>query len=197
MPKFNSTACSLLGFLQNGPLSGWDLARIVEETLGNFWHVTRSQIYRELKTLEANGLVVGGERGARDKRAYEITEAGKATFQEWLEQEPGPVSARYPLLLSVWFGNYLSDERLEWFLRLHRAQHQKDLDRYQQIADALPRHDTPEARALRFGLYYEEAVLRWFDSLPTFGGNDELEREAVVSESARELRAGRKPSRDN
>ena len=50
-PPLNPTAASLLGFLHQGPMTGWDLAQTVEATIGDFWNVTRSQVYRELRTL--------------------------------------------------------------------------------------------------------------------------------------------------
>jgi len=168
--KLNATACSLLGFLHDRPLTGWELSEVVSMTIGNFWNVTRSQVYRELKTLEAEGHVIGGERGVRDKRAYEITESGRAAFADWIRQEPGPEMTRYPLLVTVWFGDHLPEDELEWFLRLHRARHEKQERFLRNVLDTVQDHSTPAARATRFGLYYEQAVLRWFDSMPCFGG---------------------------
>ncbi len=173
MAKLNDTACTLLGFLHDRPMTGWDLSEVVQLTVGNFWNVTRSQIYRELKTLEQEGFVTGGERGPRDKRAYTITESGRAAFAEWISREPGPEIARFPLLISVWFGDHLSEDEMDWFLRLHRARHEKRLEFYRQIHSEVEDHSTPSARALRFGLFYEEAVMRWLDSLPNFGGKEE------------------------
>ena len=172
MVKLNATAQSLLGYLHDRPMTGWDLFQTVEATIGNFWNVTRSQVYRELRTLEQEGLVIGGERGTRDKRAYTITEAGKKAFSEFINQQPGDVVARYPLLLTTWFSDHLPPETFERFLRVHREQHQKQLEFYRQVFDAMEDHTTPAARALRFGLYYEEAAMRWFDSLDCFGGQE-------------------------
>ncbi len=170
--KLNATACTLLGFLHDRPMTGWDLSEVVSATIGNFWNVTRSQVYRELKTLEAEGHVVGGERGVREKRAYQITDSGRAAFADWISQEPGPEVARYPLLVTVWFGDHLPEDQLEWFLRLHRARHEKQARFLRNIVETVTDHSTPAARAARFGLYYEEAVLRWFDSLSFFGGEE-------------------------
>ena len=44
----NPTAASLLGYLDVGPMTGWDLNEFVRASIGNFWNVTRSQVYREL-----------------------------------------------------------------------------------------------------------------------------------------------------
>ena len=47
----NPTSASLLGFLYWRPMSGGEIVSAVEESVGHFWNVTRSQIYRELRVL--------------------------------------------------------------------------------------------------------------------------------------------------
>jgi len=76
-PELNATAGSLLGFLTLGPSSGYELAERIESSIGNFWNVTRSQIYRELRTLEQMGFVSAGGRSARDRTPYSVTPAGE------------------------------------------------------------------------------------------------------------------------
>jgi DNA-binding PadR family transcriptional regulator len=154
-------------------MTGWDLSEAAQATIGYFWNVTRSQVYRELHSLEAQGLVVGGERGTREKRAYTITEAGRAAFADWISQEPGPLVARFPLLVTVWFGDHLSDDSLDFFLRLHRARHEKRREFLHNLVEEVDDHSAPGARVARFGLMFEEMVLGWFDSLSQFGGVEE------------------------
>lgn len=177
MGKPNDTASTLLGFLHDRPMAGWDLSEAVQATIGFFWNVTRSQIYRELRSLEEQGLVVGGERGAREKRLYTLTDAGREAFVEWIGREPGEESARYPLLVTVWFSDHLSEEQMDWFLRFHRARHAKRLEFFQRLEEGFEDESTPAARALRFGLFHEEAVMRWFESLPNFGGVERRSRD--------------------
>lgn len=153
-------------------MTGWQLSESVEMTVGSFWNVTRSQVYRELHKLEEAGMVVAGERGARDKRPYDITDAGRAAFREWIAREPGPLVSRFPLLLTTWFGDHLPPEQLDWFLRLHRSRHEKRFEALQQINDELEDTSTPSARVARFGLLFEKMMLEWFESLREFGGDE-------------------------
>jgi DNA-binding PadR family transcriptional regulator len=162
----NPTAASLLGFLHSGPKTGWELAATVESSLGGFWNVTRSQVYRELRTLHASGLVEAREKGPRDRRPYAITEAGQSAFAEWISREPGEEVIRYPLLLGVFFAEHVAPERLTRFLRTHQLRHQRRLEMYEQIANHVGSSESGPALALRFGIEYERAVLRWFESLP-------------------------------
>ena len=170
MPELNATAASLLGFLHDGPKTGWDLVQTVEETIGNFWNVTRSQVYRELRTLEEQGLVEPGETGARERRPFSITEAGRAAFSRWIAREPGPDMIRSPMLLTVFFGNHLDPELLRRHLTLQRIRHQQELDQYEALYAELGGDATVDwpVQALRLGIEYERAVLRWMDGLPVF-----------------------------
>ncbi|SCL19479.1 transcriptional regulator, PadR family [Micromonospora rhizosphaerae] len=166
----NATAASLLGFLHDGPMTGWDLVAVAEQRIGAFWSLTQSQVYRELAAMGTAGLVRAGERGRRDRQPYEITDAGRAAFAEWAARPPAEETIRFPLLLTVLFGRHLPPGRLADFLAQHRAAHAERLAGYEQVAAALPADaaavDPYSVATLRFGLAYERAALDWFDALP-------------------------------
>lgn len=83
-PDLNATAASLLGFLKARPQSGYELAAAIENSIGNFWNVTRSQIYRELGLLESYGFVRVGEVGVRERKPYALTALGSRAFDAWI-----------------------------------------------------------------------------------------------------------------
>lgn len=168
MPRsLNATAASLLGFLHEVPMTGWDLVAVAQQRIGDFWSLTQSQVYRELATMAEQGLVEAGERGTRDKRPYAITPAGRSAFRDWVEQIPGDETIRFPLLLTLAFGRHLPAGRLATMLEHHRLIHSERLRAYRiQLVEVQALGD-PYARAtLDFGITYEEAVLDWFDRLP-------------------------------
>ena len=156
----NPTAAALLGFLHDGPMSGWDLAAAAQERIGDFWTVTRSQVYRELTAMAAAGLVEPGAPGARDRRPYAITPAGRTAFADWIE--PGLEQIRFPLLLTMAFAAHLPTERLREMVRVHRAAHAERLAGYE---GEQPPPGSFQAATLDFGIRYERAVLDWFDEL--------------------------------
>lgn len=162
----NPTAGSLLGFLHAGPMTGWDLAQTARVVIGDFWTITRSQVYRELSAMEGAGLVVAGERGPRARRPYRITRAGRAAFRAWMREEPGSEQIRYPLLLKIAFGRHLDPERLAAFVAEHRQVHTERLQRYREMRDGGSDDDPYASATLDFGIRYEQAVLDWFDHLP-------------------------------
>jgi DNA-binding PadR family transcriptional regulator len=163
----NPTAASLLGFLLQGPMSGWELGQTVEQSIGNFWNVTRSQVYRELRRLEAAGLVEAGEAGPRDRRPFLLTEAGRRVFSEWIDRVPGDEIVRFPLLLTVFFRERIEPGRLDRFLHQHELSHLRRLEDYERLARDLPADDGP-GQVLRFGIEYERTVLRWLAALPGY-----------------------------
>jgi DNA-binding PadR family transcriptional regulator len=159
----NATAASLLGFLYDGPMTGWDLVARAEKEIGDFWSLTRSQVYRELAAMTESGLVEAGERGQRDRRPYRITDAGRGAFAAWVNREPGPETIRFPLLLTVLFGRHLPPGRLAEALGEHRKVHARRLAEYEAVEAKLEPY---AAAVLDFGRCYERAVLDWFDHLP-------------------------------
>ena len=167
MSRVNPTAAALLGFLHRGPLSGWDLWSTAQLEIGDFWTVTRSQVYRELAAMAEAGLVERGETGPRDRKPYALTDAGRQAFQEWAQSEPGTEQIRYPLLLKLAFGRHLAPERVDEFLASHRRIHAERLERYHHLRPELAATGETFALAtLDFGIRYETAVLEWFDHLP-------------------------------
>jgi DNA-binding PadR family transcriptional regulator len=162
--ELNATAGSLLGFLHDGPLTGWDLVETAQLVIGDFWSLTRSQVYRELSRMAQAGLVEAHERGPRDRRPYELTDAGRDAFRSWVQRPPAEETIRFPLLLTVAFGRHVEPEVLQSALAGHRAIHTERLVGYRELAGAVD--DPFSAATLDFGIRYEEAVLAWFAALP-------------------------------
>jgi DNA-binding PadR family transcriptional regulator len=167
----NATAASLLGLLDlsGGELTGGDLVRVAQERIGEFWNLTRSQVYRELAVLEAEGHVRRGAAGPRESQPYRITAAGRRVYRSWLVEELPDETVRVPLLLVVAFGGTLPAKRVEEILDRSEADHQARLATYRKLDEELAADGAnPFDRAtLSFGIHYEEAVLRWFAALPT------------------------------
>lgn len=165
--QLNATAASLLGFLHEGPMSGWDLLQTAQERIGGFWSLTPSQVYRELARLADDGYAEAGAPGPRARRVFALTDDGRAAFRSWLQGEPAAEQIRYPLLLTVAFGRHLPADRRAAILASHRATHEARLAEYEETQRAAPADADAFATAgLDFGIRYERAVLDWFAHLP-------------------------------
>ncbi len=172
--ELNATQGSLLGFLFDGPKTGWDLLQEIERGLSRFWNVTPSHVYRELRTLQDRGLVTAGRTGVRDRRPFTITAAGKRAFKKWIAQEPGPEQIRNPLLITLWFGRHLDTETMTGFLASNRQMHEQRLRYYESVTPS----DEHTGAVLSYGVAYEKAVMTWIDDLLA---SSEKSRAAVLS----------------
>jgi len=162
----NGTAAALLGFLHEGPMTGWELFTTSQQRIGSFWPLPRSQVYRELAAMASLGLVESLAVGPRNRRPYALTRAGREAFAEWIDVEPGHESIRFPLLLTVVFAAHLKPGRLVEFVQQHRERHAEQLAvLVAQEAEAAPERarDPSELAVLEFGLAYERAVVAWLD----------------------------------
>ncbi len=132
----NTLQYAVLGILSYAPFTGYQLKKIFDKSINNFWHASLSQIYKELSTLEKNGQVTSTiqEQGDRpDKRVYEITADGRKTFDDWLAHFPTKYNApkRDEFSLRIFFGGRLQKTELkrqfERFIEEHK-QFEQDLN---------------------------------------------------------------------
>ena len=162
----NATAASILGLLCRGPMSGWELYAGFERSIGRFWSITRSQVYRELRTLAAAGYIEIGATGARERRVCTITPQGREAFRVWIAGMPGDELIRFPLLLTTFFGDSVPVETLKAGCAEHRKKHAARLAALEKRYPEAVAHEPFPALALQFGIAYEHTVLAWIDSLP-------------------------------
>ncbi|TXN29509.1 PadR family transcriptional regulator [Lacisediminihabitans profunda] len=116
---------ALLALLTAQPMTGYDLAKAFHSSVGHVWHAPDSQIYPELKRMEAEGLVVATAvaRNSRatsaTKRIYSISDAGIAAFREWMETPIEYVRERDPAHLRAAYFEWTDPETVRTQLRAH------------------------------------------------------------------------------
>lgn len=132
----------ILGLLVKwGPLSGYDIKRLFDYTLAPMWGAAHSQIYKELRRMEALDWVEmeREEQESRpDRKVYCATEQGQAALRAWLSRSPGVFQLRDELLLKVLFGSIASLDNLAHNLRASIGMHEMRLLAYRQNALLLP-----------------------------------------------------------
>ena len=112
----------ILGLLNYGSMTGYDITRIFHDSLSYFWTAQTSQIYRELKTLKGNGWATDEtavQTGKPDKKLFSITESGKEELNRWLISDSFEPVTRNPLLMKTFFrGERSIPENLAYFEEL-------------------------------------------------------------------------------
>ena len=131
---------ALLGVLKDKPLTGYDLVRHFQGTVGFLWSAPQSQIYPELRRMEAEGLIQAqvAPRGQRaQKRIYSVTEAGMAELRRWATDFMPLPAQRDPVMLKAAFFDLAPLDSAREQLRAHIAQFQWRLEQWQARADAI------------------------------------------------------------
>ncbi len=161
----------MLGLLtQIGPVNGNGLSQRAEVLIGDYWTLTRSQVYRELQALEHRGYLHAGPLGPRSSRQFTVTDAGHRAFRQWLDAGPAAEVIRFPMLLTIRFARDLEPARLRQLLEEFRALHHAKLEYYTQLeADMVAAANDPfEVATVHFGRLFESAVATWLADLPSF-----------------------------
>ncbi|WP_277370219.1 PadR family transcriptional regulator [Rhodococcus rhodochrous] len=124
-PSLPATSWAVLGMLTFGEgLTGYDLKKWADWSIGFFyWSPSVSQIYAELKKLEAAGLAESemvSEPGERGRRVYRITERGTRAVRNWSRAAPveQPV-LKHGLMLRLWMGHLNEPDELKKLVRSH------------------------------------------------------------------------------
>ncbi|WP_345800802.1 PadR family transcriptional regulator [Microbacterium sp. AZCO] len=125
---------ALLAILRVGPLSGYDLQKQFHQSVGHVWHAPDSQIYPELRKMEADGLVEAeeqtrGERGTR--RLYHVTDAGNQAFLDWMATPLDYQRVRDPAHLRAAYLETATPEAARRFLEAHISEWEGELAQWE------------------------------------------------------------------
>jgi DNA-binding PadR family transcriptional regulator len=129
---------ALLGFLNYGPMTGYELKKVFDATIAHFWSAELSQIYPTLKRLESEGLVdmeVQVQDDRPNRKVYSITEDGRDELIDWLAMPAQSEAVRDPLLINVFFGASLPREELIGVLGRRRDKLRHAVEGHQPAAE--------------------------------------------------------------
>lgn len=78
---------ALLALVSGGPLTGYDAVKHFRSSVGHLWHAPDSQIYPELRRMQAEGLLDAKEvpwgSKSSTKTQYALTDAGRDALTSW------------------------------------------------------------------------------------------------------------------
>ncbi|MEU9102193.1 PadR family transcriptional regulator [Streptomyces sp. NPDC048361] len=129
-----ATAWAVLGLLSfPGERTGYELKKWADASLRFFyWSPAISQVYAELRRLEALGYATSRRSGPeepRAKRRYTISEAGRTALADWAESADasGPPVLKHPLVLRIWLGHLATPHRLRSLVEDHLVRTESEL----------------------------------------------------------------------
>ena len=170
--ELSKTAYVILGMLQLGKRTGYEIKSLVDNSVRFFWAASYGQIYPELARLEELGLVRGeaDRSDGRGRKAYELTEAGREALHAWLTlDEPLHFELRHEGMLKFFFSDTLTTEEQLAQIRRMREEHERVRDQLRAIEP-----NAEEKRAagfshplttLEWGIDYQQTIIDWCSQL--------------------------------
>ncbi len=110
----------VLGFLMDAELTGYDLKRRFQESVGFFYRVSDGSLYPALKKLARDKLVtMRTERhGKRARKVYAITPLGREHFLKMLAEPSPPVFVHDEAQVKIYFGHHDPDAAMAHMQRM-------------------------------------------------------------------------------
>jgi PadR family transcriptional regulator AphA len=154
---------ALLGLLAARPMSGYEIAKLFDGELRNVWAAKHSQIYPELARLSEAGLIRQSASGARNRKTYSITAAGKTALRKWLLDTEPDRSYRHEAMLRVAFLWLLDPEQAADYLQREEEFHRAQLAVFKEVHRIRPSGPAQRAQHLasEWGLRFERALAEW------------------------------------
>lgn len=165
---------AILVCLTERPMSGYDLAKFFDTSVGFFWKATHPQIYRELKKLQDNGHVTSIEEvqtGKPNRIAYSITDGGKQALKEWSREPVALPMVKDDLLVRLQAIEYVDKAALREQITARLEAHREQLGQYFHIRDVRfsdgepPARDLGKLMGLELGIQYEQGWIAWCETV--------------------------------
>ena len=188
---------ALLGFLNYGPHTGYELKKVFDLSVAHFWSAELSQIYPSLKTLESEGLVemkVEVQADRPNRKVYSITDDGRRELIDWLATPAEAYQVREPLLVKFFFAAAGGKDNLLGVLR-HRADElRRRIEGYRlglalvetySHAARLEREEICWRLTIDYGIAHTQATLDWIvNAIADVERMDEAEFGTTPAENA-------------
>src|SRR5690242_8346491 len=148
-------------------MTGYELAKTFDSSMGFFWKADHQQIYRELSRLRDKGHVQGREvvqSGKPNKLVYTLTAEGRAALKHWAARPSVPPSSKDDLLVRLYALDCVDIEPLRNDLMARLEHHRDRYERYERLLNkrfpdgTAPPADVGKLLSLKVGMRHERAV---------------------------------------
>lgn len=129
---------AILVCLTDRPMSGYDLAKNFDASIGFFWRASHQQIYRELGKLREKGFVESQEltqNGKPNRIVHTITDEGRGALKSWSTKPCRMPSVKDDLLVKFYALEDVDIDALKDQLTIRIEQHQSKLTQYKRIKE--------------------------------------------------------------
>ena len=171
---------AILVCLTERPMSGYDLAKNFDASIGFFWRASHQQIYRELGRLREKGYVTSDEvsqDGKPNRIIHTITPTGKRALRAWSKKPAKHPSIKDEMLVKFYALENVDIGALKEQLCIRIEQHQTKLVKYYRIKERyydgkdLDLTQKGKLMALEMGIDQETQTIRRLDEVMVKIGN--------------------------
>lgn len=162
---------AVLGLLDIAPMTGYDLKKAFDATIGHFWAGDQSQVYRTLSGLVGEGLAtveLVPQVGKPNRKLHRLTDSGRAELRQWLSAPLPPLEpVRDAFLARVFFAGRLDAEEIRALLGQRRDTVATKLAELESIEADEPGDLAAQLRlaTLRHGIAHLKTELAWLDEV--------------------------------
>lgn len=157
----------LCGLLAEGPKTGYDLKKLIDERFKSFWNESYGQIYPELKSLldEKYIEIMHKTKSSRRNVSYQLTQKGYELLEDWLLIEPEKESVRLEILLKTYFSKHGSKTSIIDYLESFKNEHNQDLKQLTDFKNTLNENSEQKEliSVLDFSIKINKAYIQWCD----------------------------------
>ena len=167
---------AILVCLTDRPMSGYDLAKTFDASIGFFWRASHQQVYRELAKLREKGLVESSEieqNGRPNRIIHTITRAGEDAVHTWSLKPCRMPTVKDELLVKLYALDNVDIPILREQLEVRADQHRAKLATYLRIKEKfydgrdLSRAQKGKLIALTMGIAQEKEMVSSMDNAIT------------------------------
>jgi len=127
---------AILACLTERPMTGYELAKTFDSSIGFFWKADHQQIYRELSKLRDRGYIQGREvvqTGKPNKLIYTLTPEGRTALRHWAARPSTPPSIKDDLLVRLHALDSIDLEPMRTDLMARLEHHRDRHENYERI----------------------------------------------------------------
>jgi PadR family transcriptional regulator, regulatory protein AphA len=165
---------ALLGLLNYQNMTGYQLKKYFDESVGSFWKVSLSQIYPTLNQMNEQGMLmveVIQQDSSPNLKLYSITNKGKEELLNWLSQPVEPEHIRSTLPIKLFFSSNIRKEQvisqLEQLMELSKKNLKISKEGKKHIEESHLCEDNMNQEAFfwsltaDYGIKHEEFFIAW------------------------------------
>jgi DNA-binding PadR family transcriptional regulator len=192
---------AILVSLTEHPMTGYELAKTFDSSIGFFWRASHQQIYRELQQLRAKGLVDSKDVIQTDrpnKTIYTITKRGFDHIRAWSRDLSDRPPVRDNMLLKLYALDRIDLEALATEIKNRLDKHRARLAVYTRIMAQrysnrqLGLRETGRLLGLRVGLMTERGYVSWCEEALTAIASMQEAHVGSATESSGDGRSSRR-----